>query len=390
MEPRKDNAGKKTTAKAGKKHLSSVKKKISFPELFLAAIILIGIANIAYMYSLSKGPSYQKLPELGATIIYAPDCEKCFNISVAISAIKLLGAEVNVKETLDVSSNKAASLIQKYNITKIPTVVLSGKIEKYPELNTSLLSAGRLNPDGTIVLTAIPPPYYGTAEKKVIGIVGMTIVEDPACESCYDITNDVVTQLEGAGVVFGEKKGFVYSDPQGKEIISKYNLESIPSIILSKDISAYGKIAEGLSTSGTFESDGSFVIRTTVPPYRNVSTGKISGIVGVTYIVDQSCNECYDATIHKTILQRLGIYIGNESAIDVNTSAGKALLTKYDIRLVPTIILSKDASDYKIMDKVWPQVGTVEPDGSYIFRNISAMGETIIYKNLTGGNILGK
>ena len=105
-------------------------------------------------------------------------------------------------------------------------------------------------------------------------------------------------------------------------------------------------------------------------------------------LTDESCSDCYDASIHKQILSRLGLVISEEEEIDVSTENGKKLIEKYEINAVPTIIIQGDAEEYPALAQVWSQVGTVEDDGSYVFRKIEAMGRGIKYKDLTTNSVV--
>ncbi|MBS3108477.1 hypothetical protein J4409_01265 [Candidatus Woesearchaeota archaeon] len=62
------------------------------------------------------------------------------------------------------------------------------------------------------------------------------------------------------------------------------------------------------------------------------------------------------------------------------------MVKKYGIKAAPTIILSEEASVYNVLNGIWSQVGTVESDGVYVFRNIEVIGE--IYKDLSSDKII--
>jgi len=98
---------------------------------------------------------------------------------------------------------------------------------------------------------------------------------------------------------------------------------------------------------------------------------------------------CYNIKIHKSILAGFGIAIDKENEININSIEGKQLIGKYNIKNVPTIVLTGDLEVYENFDNVWKQVGTVETDGAYIFREISAMGTGIVYKDISTNEIKG-
>ena len=66
--------------------------------------------------------------------------------------------------------------------------------------------------------------------------------------------------------------------------------------------------------------------------YVNLKENKIVGLVGLTILTDDSCDECYDpAVIHKPILTRMGVTFDNENTVDVSSLEGQMLINKYDI-----------------------------------------------------------
>jgi hypothetical protein len=81
--------------------------------------------------------------------------------------------------------------------------------------------------------------------------------------------------------------------------------------------------------------------------------------------------------------------IDEESIVDTGSDEGKQLLDKYDIENVPTIILDGDLEVYDNFKAVWENVGTIEDDGTYVFRTITAMGQGIVYNDLAAGEIKG-
>lgn len=105
-------------------------------------------------------------------------------------------------------------------------------------------------------------------------------------------------------------------------------------------------------------------------------------------IVDSTCTNCYDISLHGSILAtNYGVPVTNIEVYDVNSQEGVNLLNKYNILYVPTIIVSEGLKDYGIVD-VWSQLGTIE-DGWYVFRSTASMNSFGVYKRLdTGQEIL--
>ncbi|MEK7167842.1 MAG: hypothetical protein AAB791_02455, partial [Patescibacteria group bacterium] len=54
---------------------------------------------------------------------------------------------------------------------------------------------------------------------------------------------------------------------------------------------------------------------------------------------------------------------------------GKALVGKYAITAVPTMLLNGELEEYQNFQQVWPLVGKIwENDGTYIFTKLDEMG----------------
>lgn len=115
------------------------------------------------------------------------------------------------------------------------------------------------------------------------------------------------------------------------------------------------------------------------------------GLVNLTYLVDSTCPACYKADqVQKPILtQGYGIALNYERAVDISSFEGQNLISRYNITKVPTVLLSADADQYANLKNVWKNVGTVEADGWYVFREMQQL-QGVIYKDLVTNQITGQ
>ncbi|MEM3127007.1 MAG: hypothetical protein QW331_02985 [Candidatus Woesearchaeota archaeon] len=307
------------------------------------------------------------------TMITEENCPDCFDIATIYDGIKKLN--VNVTKENRVASSAASDLIAKYQIKKTPTVIVTGELDK-------LTLQGFEKIEDAAIFTALKPIYFDPATGKKVGEVTLTIIEDKNCKECFD-TKQVAISMKQLGVKITKERKLQKSNGEAAKLIAQYKIDKIPAIIFSKDFSAYTEFASEWKQLGTIEKDGSYVFRQVVPPYVELSTGKIVGLVTLTYITAADCKECYDVKMHKTILQNFGVKITEEKTVDASQSD---LVKKYKISQVPTIILSADAKYYPALQQVWQQVGSVESDGTFVFRNVDAIGAT--YKNLDKNEVI--
>ncbi len=355
-----------------------MKKK---PDIFLLLILALGVLLIANSLllggvnkdvseSIAKAKEEARPADIELTIISDSECAKCSDVTAVLDSVK---SKNNVKEdiTIDMRDSKAQELIAEYRIEKIPSIIIKGELDK------AKLSGFEKKGDA-MVLSDIAAPYTDAASHDIKGLVELTYIKDSDCEKCFDLTNSI-SQLK-QGIVVDKESVVEFDSKEGKIFIEAYGLKKVPTIILSQEFSAY-PTSQSWQQVGTVEEDGSYVMRVVSPPFINTTTNRVIGLVELTYLTDDSCKDCYDVNSHNAILLRYGIDPVKEETVDVSSAQGKALVEKYSIKAVPTIILSKEASNYPALNSVWKQVGTVEEDGSYLFVTLNVMGK---YRNLTG------
>ena len=349
----------------------------------LAAVILLNVISVYSINTLVKNPSGASGEiRISLTAIQPVDCEGCADLDNVIDALKQSGA-VTVTDSRIVKSDSAEgkALIVRYSLTQLPAMVLEGDTDKLPDSDQTERVGD------VILLRNLPAPWYDLATKTTVGIVDVTYLVAPACKDCNNITL-LTEQLAGAGVAIGEQAVFAFDSVDGLKLRKQYNITAVPSAIFSADAARYPLFVEAWKTAGTVEADGSYVMRTLVPPYYDIATKKVRGLVKATYLTDTSCPDCYDPAIHKGILgSNFGITIGTDVTVDLASAEGKKLVAKYNITLVPTVLLSGDTAAYPALNEAWQQIGTVETDGTLVFRKIDLL-QGLTYKDLSSGVII--
>lgn len=380
-------------------------KKVSENYGLVGGIALILIAIIAAGFILSgaggaggtgggnvsASPTAVAPLALSVTRIRAPDCGDCFDVDPVLQELSAGGVVLNVR-VLDYSDAEAKSLVSKYNVQKLPTLLISGDEKRRVEIMNLLSTTASLASDGTFVLLSQEPPYYDVAKGKVVGRVDFISLVSENCTQCFNVSL-LVAQLgaaapTGLGVVVSSERLVDFKSDEGKRLITAYNISTVPSLIASSDLSEYPAVTALWPRVGSVEADGSFVMRATTPPFVNLTTGKVEGLVKVIYLMDSSCTACYDVKLHKQVLERMGVFVSNESDVEVNSTLGKNFTKTYNVTFVPTILFSPEASVYGALKQVWEQVGSIESDGWFVFRNMTALGQAV-YKNVKTGEVIG-
>jgi thiol-disulfide isomerase/thioredoxin len=364
--------------------------------IFLALAIIVSAVNISLISTRSEKvqeairlAEQQNQPaKLELIKITASSCPDCFDIDSIINNLKTSNVNITSEKTLEFSSAEAKQLVSQYKIEKLPTVIVLGEVNKSTVTQLWNQNWQIEMKDGTqvsAVYSAVNPPYLVAESGTIKGLVNLTHIVDQSCSECADL-GQVINFFKQQGVKFSSEKTVDYSSSDGKELISIFGVREVPAVIISKDILDYTSIAQVWAQLNATEKQGFYALHTTVPPYRDLATDKIKGLVSVIYLNDSTCTTCYNVQVNKLILERnFGVVIENETTIDVSSDSGKALLKQYNVTMVPIMLASPDAGVYATFVQVWPQVGSVEKDGWFVMRKPEVLGS---YKNLATGQVI--
>jgi len=214
----------------------------------------------------------------------------------------------------------------------------------------------------------------------------LTLILPSDCDACGEM-EAYVQHLESQNISITDTRRLDASSDTAKTLVKEKGITTLPAMIFVSDKAIRDALTNATKEAGSrLSGENSLVWEKNQPPSVDVQSGTTSGLVTVTYLTDKSCATCYDVvSAQRSVLQRFGVGIASEQVLDVTDASAKSLITAYTIQDVPTIILSQEAGVYDALMQVWPQVGTKESDGVYVFREMQAIGGT--YKNVTTGKI---
>lgn len=372
-----------------KKYINNLDKIVYF-VLFL--VLLLFVVNILLINERFSGikDAREVLAEksrpanLEVTMVLPSNCNDCYDINLALEQLKK--QNVNITNERTISLDDSSDLITEYNLLSLPAIIITGEANKSEQLIKFFEYNGVFVDNSTALFTKIMPPYYSVESKKVVGRVSITNVIDSLCDKCKSLLI-VVDSLKTAGVAIVSEKNVEYDSDEGKRLIMQNEIKAVPALIISDEIDYYTDIKEQIDDVGLVKRLNSYAMHATIPPYRNLTENKIVGLADLITLYDSSCEECYDTTINKLILQRLGVVINAEESYDVNSADGQRLVEKYNITKVPIIILSPEAFVYENFVRAWNSVGTVEDDGWFVMTHPEFLGT---YKDLSTGRVVAR
>lgn len=207
--------------------------------------------------------------------------------------------------------------------------------------------------------------------------VRITIITSRTCQECWDV-NLFLSALKQNNIKEIGQETLYFEDKLAKDLVAKYNITRIPTVLIAGELNKDQNLQQIWANLGEI-IDNVFVFRQVIPPYIEVASGELKGKFFVTFLTVQSCAECYDVNLHQNALLNLGLDAKDAKTVDVASDEGQELVKKYNIKAAPTILLSGDLGEYRGLSQVWPTVGEITQDGTYIFTEVKQMGT---YKDL--------
>ncbi|MBI4896413.1 MAG: hypothetical protein HY832_02595 [Candidatus Aenigmarchaeota archaeon] len=367
-------------------------KRLVYGILFVFLLILT--ANTLLVNSLTdRVTSAIQAREEGARparieiIKISLSCFECKDIEQELQSVKNANVNITSEKTVAFGSQDYQDIVKKYDIKILPTFILTGEINK-TSLRSTLSQLGETK-DNVFIFAKNKLPYYNISRSSVMGLVNTTIVYDSQCAKCFDMETAVSNLKQQLGFVGADKK-INYQSGEGKQFANTFRVQRLPSVVFTSGIRDYEGMEASLNqinaTIVDIAGEKFYVLSSLYPPYVDAASGKTVGLVSMISLTDNTCTSCYNVSIQKSILQRFGLLPNNETNYDINSAEGRVIIAKYNITKIPTIILSREADYYSLLKGVWPQVGTIEDDGSYVFREMDMLAG-YDYRDLVTGNV---
>jgi len=186
--------------------------------------------------------------------------------------------------------------------------------------------------------------------------------------------------LASAQAVFTIPMRNVSSGEEFNKLVSKYSIRKLPALIVSNQ-SLFTEQAAGQIVQQFTLRAGALVYETVTPPYYDVSSKKVKGIVNATTISPANCHECVNVSDVVGSLASVGVNLRSVDNLQETDSRAIELISRYHLTALPAFIFSPDLLEYPEFSQQWAKVGSTEADGNLVLHNLFAP-----YKNLSSGN----
>ena len=190
-------------------------------------------------------------------------------------SLKKAGVAVTEEKEYEYSSNLGKELIAKFNITRIPAILISNEINRYENIKLGLQQLAT-EKNGYYALHGINAPYRDLKEEKIVGLVKLIFLTDSSCSKCFDVNINKII-LQRLGVFINEEAAYDIVSEQGKALLSKYSIGKVPMLLMSPEAESYPALTKAWESVGTVEEDGWYVMRDVenLGTYKDLATNEI-------------------------------------------------------------------------------------------------------------------
>lgn len=292
---------------------------------------------------------------------------------------------IGSKRELNYPDSETNELVRKYNIDRLPTVIIR---ETRGSLSGAFKSEftqylGSVEGDGALVMRNVDAPYLNVSENKVVGLVKGIAIYKNECQDCLNVSK-YFEALEGQdiGMVFLDKRMLEADESEAKNLIREYNITKLPTLILDREAYEYAAFNQYLANSGE-RINNNFVIKEPIAPFFDLEKNETVGKVNVTIIDSANCANCTNISdLIGPISVQGGIVIDQIREINENNTEAQQLISQFNITKLPTMIFSKEMKYYYGLQDQWIQYGnSVEEDGEYILRSPENLSLNWTYVN---------
>ncbi len=244
----------------------------------LLVINIVGLIGLQLDYT-PKETSTASDSAVDLLLVVNSDCTDCFDASQYEPELTTLGVEFGAVETVEFDSSAGKKAVKKYDLTRIPALVMSDELAQYETISGAWSRIGTVAKDGSYILQGSPPPFYDLEEERVRGLVSVIYLDDASCEACYDpqVHKQILARL---GMGFEEERVVDIASEEGQGLLSQYDITAVPTILLRGEASLYPSFDGLWQSVGRSDEDGTYVF-TNLPaleqPYKDLSSGLVMG-----------------------------------------------------------------------------------------------------------------
>lgn len=241
------------------------------------------------------------------------------------------------------------------------------------DINTYLIALLLIVMGVSLYLTLSVPTPQAPAAPELLELRILVLGSD--CNNCWN-PQAALAFLAGqpsVNITSVENKTIAESE----ELAATYAVARYPAVLVLGE-------TNNLTIDNFDKRQDALVFDQAPAPYYDVATKKTRGQVTLTVLSAPNCPDCFNLTQVLDQFKENGIAVTSQKTVPSQSEEGKALIARYAIERLPTLIMSNDSLEYPLISDIWAEVGTVENDGKLVLRSVYPP-----YVNVTSGKTEG-
>ncbi len=192
----------------------------------------------------------------------------------------------------------------------------------------------------------------------------ITEIVSSNCKECSSVDTAFAVIQDYPGVKVQSTDQIDSSSDKAKQLISQYKITRVPSIIVLGEFEKYPSLDTLWDQLGGVKNNNAIIVNTE-PPYLDLSTNSVKGLVTLTKIVDSSCTKCASMDPVINAFKQIGVRIKDEKTVDFSSQEAKSLISGFSIQRIPAIVVSSDILEYRSVQRFWSQLNATLRQGFY-------------------------
>ncbi|MBI5230513.1 MAG: hypothetical protein HY981_04425 [Candidatus Magasanikbacteria bacterium] len=237
-------------------------------------ILFMTRANSIVKTKIAENKEAARPARIDAITIQDKSCADCFDVAPMLKNFSKTNVVLSSHRAIERNDEEAKTLIAKYKIDKLPTIILRGEVQKNADLKTSLSRVGSIDGD-TFVLRQIGGPYVSVATGEIKGRTELALITDSSCGTCYDVKkHQAILSQFGLN---SKTKIIDINTPEAKTLLEIYKIFLVPTFVLTGDVKEYQGLLKVWPQVGVVKNN-SYIFDKGVASmgvYKDLKTGKI-------------------------------------------------------------------------------------------------------------------
>ncbi len=189
-------------------------------------------------------------------------------------------------------------------------------------------------------------------------------LSDQNCPRCFDVSPILTSLKSNSNLKVVKESSVDVNSEEGKKLITELGIENAPTVVVKGEFNK--EIVKPLwDSSWSVGKSGVFFIQP-LPPYVDLNTKSITGLVDTTILKDSSCEKCFDFSRVTDFFEQSSIILNSKNIVEYQSPEGQELVRKFAINKTPVLIVTKNIQEYPQVAHLWERLPLTEKENQLI------------------------